>query len=58
MGSVIVAHGPSCPTACGIFLDQGLNPCLLHGQVDSLPLSHQESPIIAILWGNTEDSLS
>ena len=29
-GSVIVAHGPSCSTACGIFPDQGLNPCPLH----------------------------
>ena len=28
----------------GIFLTQGLNPYLLHGQVDSLPLSHQRSP--------------
>ena len=27
----------------GIFLNQGLNPCLLHWQVDSLPLSHQGS---------------
>ena len=26
-GSVIVAHGPSCSSACGIFPDQGLNPC-------------------------------
>ena len=25
----------------GIFLTQGLNPCLLHWQEDSLPLSHQ-----------------
>ena len=25
----------------GIFPDQGLNPCLLHWQVDSLSLSHQ-----------------
>ena len=24
-----------------IFLTQGLNPCLVHQQVDSLPLSHQ-----------------
>ena len=23
---------------------QGLNPCLLHGQMDSLPLTHQRSP--------------
>ena len=34
-----------CSMACGIFPDQGLNPCLLHWQVDSLPLSLQESPI-------------
>ena len=29
-GSVIVAHGPSCFAACGIFPDQGTNPCPLH----------------------------
>ena len=29
----------------GIFPTQGLNPCLLHWQVDSLPLSHQGSPL-------------
>jgi len=28
----------------GIFPTQGLNPCLLHWQGGSLPLSHQESP--------------
>ena len=44
-GSVIVAHGPSCSTACGIFPDQGLNPCPLHWQADSQPLRHQGSPI-------------
>ena len=38
------AHGPCCSPACGIFPDQGSNLCLLHGQVDSVPLSHQESP--------------
>ena len=27
--SVVAAHRLSCPTACGIFLDQGLNLCLL-----------------------------
>ena len=43
-GSVIVAHGPSCSTACGIFPDQGSNPCLLHWQADSQPLRHQGSP--------------
>ena len=25
-----VVHGLSCPVACGIFPDQGLNPCSLH----------------------------
>ena len=28
--SVVVAHGLSCSTACGIFPDQGLNPGPLH----------------------------
>ena len=43
-GSVIVAHGPSCSMACGIFPDQGSNPCPLHWQADSQPLRQQESP--------------
>ena len=34
-GSVVVAHGLSCSAACGIFPDQGLNPCPLHWQADS-----------------------
>ena len=42
--SVVVAHGPSCFAACGIFPDQGSNPCPLHWQADSQPLSHQGSP--------------
>ena len=29
-GSVVVAHGPSYSAACGIFPDQGSNPCPLH----------------------------
>ena len=43
-GSVVVAHRPSCSTACGIFPDQGSNPCPLHWQADSQPLRHQGSP--------------
>ena len=43
-GSVVVAHGPSCSAACGIFPDQGLNPCPLHWQADSQPLRHQGGP--------------
>ena len=42
-GFIVVAHGLSCSMTCGIFLDQGSNPCLLHWKVDSLPLSHQGS---------------
>ena len=43
-GSVVVAHGPSCSAACGIFPDQGSNLCPLHWQADSQPLRHQGSP--------------
>ena len=43
-GSVVVAHGPSCSAARGIFPDQGSNPCLLNWQADSQPLRHQGSP--------------
>ena len=58
-GSVIVAHGPSCSAACGIFPDQGSNPCPLHWQADSQPLRHQGSPVCAFhsalnpLYNNT-----
>ena len=34
-GSVFVVHGLSCSMACGIFPDQGLNPCPLRWQADS-----------------------
>ena len=43
-GSVVVAHGPGCSATCGIFPDQGSNPCPLHWQADSQPLHHQGSP--------------
>ena len=43
-GSATVAHGPSCSAACGIFPDQGSNPCPLNWQADSQPLRHQGSP--------------
>ena len=45
-GSIVVAHGLSCSTACGIFLAQGSNMCVLHWQVDSLLLTLQE----ALMW--------
>ncbi|KAJ8783633.1 hypothetical protein J1605_008676 [Eschrichtius robustus] len=50
-GSVVVAHGPSCSAACGIFPDQGSNPCPLHWQADSPPLRHQGSPnLLCGMW--------
>ena len=36
--------GLSCSVIYGILSDQRSNPCLLHWQVDSLPLSHQGGP--------------
>ena len=51
-GSVVVAHGLSCSTACGIFPDQGSNPCPLHWQADSQPQRHQgssQSPFLVSL---------
>ena len=44
-----MAQGLGCSEACGIFLDQELNLCLLHQQVDSLPLSHLVNPVTALL---------
>ena len=40
--------GRSWSAACGISPDQGWNPCLLHWQVDSFPLSHQGSPTLCV----------
>ena len=49
LGSVVGAHGPSFFVACGIFPEQGSNPCPLHWQEDSYPLHHQEVPYNRIL---------
>ena len=46
--SVVVVHGLSCSAACGIFPDQGADPCPLHWQVDSYPLHHQGSPRVIL----------
>ena len=48
-GSVAMAHELSGPEACGVFLDQGLNPHLLHWQVDSLSLSTRDAFVYKIL---------
>ena len=44
-GSVVGVPRLSCFAACGIFLDQESNTCLLHWQVYSLPMSHWGSPL-------------
>ena len=43
-----MAHGPSCPGACGIFLCKRLNLCPLHLQADSQWLGNPESPPFAL----------
>ena len=48
-GSVIVAHRPSCSAACGIFPDQGSNPCPLHWQAESQPLCTREAPFFLFI---------
>ena len=42
-GSVVVTHGLSCSSACGIFPFQGWNLYLLYWLADSLPLSHRKA---------------
>ena len=54
--SVVVAHRLSCPTAHGIFLDQGPNLCPLYWQADSQPLDHQSSVIFGP--GTTENHVT
>ena len=44
--AIIVVPRLSCSVACGILPDQGLNPCRLHWQTNSLPLNHQRNPLI------------
>ena len=53
--SAVVGHGLSCSTARGIFLDQGLNLCLLRWQADSSPLSHQGNPVLKLILINSND---
>ena len=47
-GSVVAAHGLNCFSECGIFPNQGLNPCLLHWLVESLALSQQGSLLLLL----------
>ena len=34
-GSIVEGHRLNCPGPCGVFSDQGWNPCPLHCKVDS-----------------------
>ena len=53
--SVVTAPGLRCSVAHEIFLDQSLNPCPLHWQVDFQPLDHQGNPCTSSLtWEETE----
>ena len=45
-GSLAVVHGLSGSVVRGIFLDLGLNPRLLHRQVEFSPLTLRESPVL------------
>ena len=52
IGSVVVVHGLTRSAAYGIFPNQGLNPCLLHWPVDSLPLSYEGSLVLSFFKCN------
>ena len=44
-----MAHGLRCSTARGIFLDQGLDPCLPHWQAEFFTTEHQGSPLLFLI---------
>lgn len=49
-GSTVLVHtGSAAPVACGVFPQQGLNPCLPHWQVGSFIVSHQGGPFFDFL---------
>ena len=57
-GLISVVPRLSCCTSCGILLDQGSNrPCFLYWQVDSLPPSHQGSPLLYSFETNSRKSI-
>ena len=51
-GSVVVVLRPCCSAACGIFLDQGSNLCLLCWQTDSSPPGKPDRVYFSLnCWG-------
>ena len=55
-GSVVVAHRPSCSAACGIFPDQGSNPCPLHWHSTTAPPGKPNQLILnsSLILGSSE----
>ena len=51
--SVVVVHEPSCPTACDVFLDWGLNQCPLHCQMDSTGPPEKPPTLVVLKQGDT-----
>ena len=59
VGSKVAASRFRCSAACGIFSDQGLNPCPLHWQADSYPLYLQgRSPAMTFYIQTRENSIN
>ena len=52
IGSLVVVHGLSCPTACGIFPDQGLNLCPLQWEYRVLTTEPPRTPLIFFFFPN------
>ena len=59
-GSAVVACRLSCSKACGIFLDQGSDPCTLHGRW--IPIHYTTREVLnahsILLWLNDVQSIS
>ena len=54
LGQQFTVHRLSCSTLCGVFPDQGSNPCALCWQVDSQPLDHQGSPDVSSYYKDSK----
>ena len=53
-----MVHGLSCTIACGIFTDEGSNPCLLHWQADSLPPRKPSIPLSSFVKSSGQQNLA
>lgn len=54
-GAVAVVHRLSCSAACGIFLDQRPNPCLLNGRRTLYHWTAREASLKGLLHGKCDD---